>query len=127
LSCDSSDAPRTTKTVGLAPTTGRFPGKPGTLAVNVQIDVADLSLDNQAGRWTGSLDFGIRWTDSKTLVRKFHRFAINASDDQLRALLAGGFIRQELIEPGPVGEIQVAVQDRATGAAGSLRLPLAGK
>jgi hypothetical protein len=38
-----------------------------------------------------------------------------------------GFIREELIESGGAGEIQVAVQDRATGAAGAVRVPVAEK
>jgi VWFA-related protein len=125
------DDPLAANAVGIAAIAAPLPEKPGTVVVRVQIDVADLLLEQEAGRWTGSLDFGVRWTDAKTAIKKVHRFAITANEEQLRALLASGFIRQELMEVGvPAsghGEIQVAVQDRATGAAGSVRVPLTGK
>ena len=124
---DIFDDPLDANAVGIAAIVLPVADKPGTIAVNAQIDVADLLLEKAGGKWTGSIDFAVRWTDAKKAVQQIHRFAINATQEQLRALLSTGFVRQELMEVPAGGEIQVAVQDRATGAAGSVRIPLQGK
>lgn len=129
---DILDDPLDANAVGIAAVAGPVAGTPGSIEVRVQVDVADLSLEMTGGKWTGTMDLAIRWTDSKKAVQKVHRFAINATEPQLRALLATGFLRQEILEVGATaaatdGEIQVAVQDRETGAAGSVRVPLAGQ
>ena len=126
---DILDDPLDANAVGIAAVAAPVANKPGTIEVKVQVDVADLLLQMAGGKWTGAMDLAVRWTDSKKAVQKVHRFAINATEPQLRALLASGFLRQELLEIGTAaasedGEIQVAVQDHETGAAGSVRVPL---
>jgi hypothetical protein len=124
---DILDDPLDANAVGVAAMASPVPDKPGVVSVKVRVDVADLLLEHEGGRWTGSLDFAVRWTDSKKAAKKVHRFAIDANDDQLRTLLSNGFVREELMDVGSGGEVQVAVQDRATGAAGSVRVPVAEK
>jgi VWFA-related protein len=107
--------------VELAAVANPVPGKPGTFAVNVNVSVADLHLEQVKDRWTGSFNLAMLLPNSSK--GKVHRFEIHATDAELRDLLSRGFMYQELIEATD-GTVRVVVQDRNTGAAGSVRVPL---
>jgi VWFA-related protein len=115
--------------VGLTAMAHPVPGKPGTFAINVSVSVADLHLEFTKDRWTGSFDLALQMPNSNPPKGKVHRFEIHATQDDLRELLSKGYLHQELIDVGPGGAedetVRVVVQDRITGAAGSVRVPLA--
>jgi VWFA-related protein len=107
--------------VGLAAVADPVPGKPGTFAITVKVSVADLHLEQVKDRWTGTFDIAMMLPNSSK--GKLHRFEIHATEPELRDLLSRGFVHQEMIEATD-GTVRVAVQDRSTGAAGSVRVPL---
>jgi hypothetical protein len=81
-------------------------------------------LEAAKDRWTGSFELAVQMPDSNKAQR--HRFEIHATQEELRELLSKGFVHREIIEAGAAadGTVRVVVQDRNTGAAGSVRVPL---
>jgi len=117
--------------VGLTAMANPVPGKPGTFAIYVSVSVADLHLEEtkdgqQVPRWTGSFDLALQVPNSNPPKGKIHRFEIHATEKDLRELLSKGFVHQEIVEAGGAADatVRVVVQDRNTGAAGSVRVPL---
>jgi VWFA-related protein len=120
---DIFDDPLDASAVGLAAMAKPVPDKPGTYSILVRVNVADLHLDAKDGQWAGTFDLAIQLPGA--IKAKVHRFEIRAKEEQLRELLEKGFVRQEPIETdGSGGMIRVAVQDRNTGAAGSVSIPV---
>ncbi len=112
--------------VGLEAVANPVTGKPGTFAIDMRVSVADLHLEQSQDRWTGAFDVAVQTPNAHPPKGKVHRFEIHASDEELRGLLSKGFVHREVIEAGgEAGSVRVVVQDRNTGAAGSLRVPLA--
>jgi VWFA-related protein len=108
--------------VGLAAMANPVAGKPGSFTIFVKVDVTDLRLEHNGERWTGSFDVAVQLPNASK--GKVHRFEIHATEAELRELLSKGFVHQEVVEAAG-GEIRVAVQDVNSGAAGSVRVPLA--
>ncbi len=120
---DIFDDPLDASAVGLAAMAKPVADKPGTYSILVRVNVADLHLDVKDGQWAGTFDLAIQLPGA--IKAKVHRFEIRAKEEQLRELLEKGFVRQEPIETdGSGGMIRVAVQDRNTGAAGSVTIPV---
>ena len=120
---DIFDDPLDANAVGLAATAKPVPDKPGVFSILVKVNIADLHLDASNGQWTGSFDLAILLPG--TSKAKLHRFQIHATQDKLRELIEQGFAHQEQIELSRTeGMVRVAVQDRSTGAAGSVSVPV---
>jgi VWFA-related protein len=118
---DIFDDPLDASAVGLEAMAGAVPGKRGTYAIVVRVNVADLHLELKDGQWAGTFDLAIQ--SPGAIKAKVHRFEIRAKEEQLRELIQKGFVRQEPLETdGSEGMVRVAVQDRNTGAAGSVSI-----
>ncbi len=120
---DIFDDPLEASAVGLEATARPSADKPGTLSIMVRVSIADLHLEHIGAQWDGSFDLAILLPGSSKA--RVHRFEIHAKDDKLAEVLARGFVHQE-----PVGSlasgglVRVAVQDRNTGAAGTVSIPV---
>jgi|SRR5579863_3484256 len=98
--------------------------RPGLYDVRVTIDLHDIHLEQKDGRFTGSFDFSIPNPSAKGTI-KTGTAAIELTDKSLAEALESGF---NLVIKGAEpesGEIRVVVRDRATGIAGSVRVPVA--
>ncbi len=100
--------------------------RPGSYQVRVSVDLHDVQLEHQDAQWVGMLGVSIYVEGSKTgqtMTKK-----IEIPDDQLAAGLEKRVVVETSIAlEGPNGVLRVVAQDQATGAAGSLRLPLGKK
>lgn len=108
--------------IGLSGHATPVAGRPGSYDVHVTIDLHDIHLERNNGRFTGSFDYAV---PNAAAQRSFKtgRVALNLTDAQLNDALQGGLdLVIKDVDPGP-GEIRVAVRDRATGVGGSLRIP----
>ncbi len=120
---DIFDDPLDASAVGLAAMAKPVPNKPGVFSILVRVNIADLHLEAANGQWDGAFDLAIELPG--TSKAKLHRFEIHAKDAKLRELIEQGFAHEESIEvSGSEGTVRVAVQDRSTGAAGSVSVPL---
>lgn len=91
--------------------------------VQITVDLHDVTLDRKGGHSIGKLDVAISSPSSEGTI-KAGKVAIDLTDDQLASALDNGlnFVFKG-VESGASG-IRILVRDTATGAAGSLRVPI---
>ncbi len=102
------------------------PAHAGVFNLQVSVDLHDLQFQNQDGKWVGSVEvtFHVEGSkDAQVLTR-----SIEIPEDQLATALDTGLVVTHSIEwQGKAGDVRVAVEDKTSGAAGSLRIPLGKK
>src|SRR5207248_1133122 len=100
--------------------------RPGSYNVRTTVDLHDVHLDHQDAGWVGGVDISLYVSGTKSAYKLSRKIVIQ--DNQLAAALEAGMIVDAsigLIEP--TGDLRVVVQDSATGAGGSVRVPLGRK
>jgi VWFA-related protein len=90
------------------------------LALNVSL--GDLHLDQRDEHWVGSIDVAFHFSSESKMSLQTVNLAMTR--DQLLAALKGGLVLRKTIPDGQAGDVRVVVQDRATGAAGSVGIHL---
>ena len=99
------------------------PAKPGWWAVHVTVDLHDVHLEKQDDVWAGGVDVSMSIDGSRgyrTVSAK-----VKIPDAVLAASLEKGITVNDSIDgTGLTGRLRVVAQDRATGAVGSIRVPL---
>ncbi len=99
------------------------PARPGFLQVSVNLDLHDLQLDHDNARHAGQVDVSFFVEGTGKVLTK--TLKIDIPDDQFAAFLDKGIDTVEAIDTtGGVEAFRVVVQDRATGAAASVTIPL---
>jgi VWFA-related protein len=102
------------------------PAKPGFWQVHVTVDLHDVHLEKQDNIWEGGVDVSLSIDGSRgfrTISAK-----VKIPDAALAASLEKGITVNDSIDGnGLTGRLRVVAQDRATGAVGSIRVPLGGK
>ncbi len=110
--------------VGLTAQLHSDPARPGLREMSLTVDLHDLHLELKDGHFAGAFDFsmlipGLRAARSATAH-------VNLPEQQLeQALETGIVVSVGAIEVPQAGDIRVVVRDQATGATGSLRVPVA--
>jgi VWFA-related protein len=108
--------------VGILVHTEPDAAQPGSYKVRATVDLHDIRLENQHGKWVGMLDVSLFIEGSKkirTITRK-----IEIPDSELASALEKGEVVENSIAAETGAELRVVAQDRTTGAAGSIRLGL---
>jgi VWFA-related protein len=105
------------------------PNKPGIDAVQVRVDIKDLQFERRVDKWAAAFDLALAIEtgagEPKTVVSPTN---LSLTDDQLRKGLTAGLIVDNTIPaPDKAATLRVVVQDKSTGAAGSVRVPLPAK
>jgi VWFA-related protein len=94
--------------------------------VQVTVDLHDIHLEKQNDTWVGGVDvtfFAEGSHTARTITRK-----LEIPDAELAAALEKGVVVNDSITAdGPMDTLRIVAQDRATGAAGSLRIRLSPK
>jgi hypothetical protein len=110
--------------IGLAAQVTPEPEHPDLYDVHITVDLHDIHLDRKGdGHYAGAFDLSVPNPPAEHTIRT-GTVALNFTDDQLAKNLETGF-KVAVFGAGPEsGEIRVVVRDRATGAAGSLRVPV---
>ena len=128
LSGDALDA----SAIGIMAATAPSPNQPGIHQVQVRIDVTDLTLERKGDKWTGSFDLGLalqgsgRQASSDVSVKTITLPPL--SDDQLKQAMTAGLVVDNTVPtPAQPMKLRVVVQDKVSGAAGSVRIPIAPK
>jgi hypothetical protein len=104
--------------------------RPGVFNVQVSVDLHDVQLGNQDGKWVGAVEvsFHLESSNSFQVLTR----TIDVPEDQLSAALERGIVLVHSIElpiesQRKATSLRVVVEDKASGAAGSLRIPLGQK
>jgi VWFA-related protein len=99
------------------------PARPGSVLIKVKIDPRDLALQHEDSKRSGLVDVSFFVRESGKLVTKTLKVGI--PDEEYDAFLENGIETVESIDTaGATGTLRVVVQDQATGAAGSVTVPL---
>jgi VWFA-related protein len=122
LLTDAADSPLVELTAAASPDESN----PGSWQIKVNVNVRDLQLTHEDAKYAGGIDVSFHVEGAGKVVTKTLKIAI--PDDQFAAFLDKGIDTSQTIETaGTAGAVRVVVQDRNTGAAGSLLVPLKGK
>jgi VWFA-related protein len=127
LAVDALDA----SAIGIMAATAPKPDDPKIHLVQVRVDLADLTMERKGDKWTGAFDLGLamQGTGNK-LATDVNVKTINLSltDDQLKQGLAAGLIVDNTVpSPAQPMRLRVVVQDKTSGAGGSVRIPIDSK
>jgi VWFA-related protein len=129
---DIFDSPLNATAIGLTGEAIPDPSRPGAYELEITVSLADVQLRQMGDRWVGSLQTAVRrdLPDASGVIRPSQPFVqvepINLSQEQFQARASSGVIvRQRWTGLGTAGgSLRIVIQDQATGAAGSLRVPL---
>jgi len=92
----------------------------GELELNVNL--GDVHLDQREDHWTGSIDVAFHFdSDPKISMQTVN---LQMTRDQLLAALKSGLVIHKALPDARARDVRVVVQDRATGAAGSVGIQL---
>jgi hypothetical protein len=99
------------------------PAKPGFRQVHVSVDLHDVHLENRNNTWVGAVDVSFFIEGSKTartITKK-----VEIPDAELAVALEKGIaVNDSIGVDSQTGVLRIVVQDRTTGAAGSVRAQL---
>jgi len=109
--------------VGLAAEATAEAGRPNTYDLRVTVDLHDIHLDRTDGRFTGGFEYAVPNPSVKGTL-KAGSIALSLSDEQLAKGLDIGFTLAVKGVESESDKIRVVVRDRATGVAGSLKIPV---
>jgi hypothetical protein len=99
------------------------PRSPGIFRVQIAVDLQGVQLSHQDGKWMGAVDLSFHIENSNSL--QVITRTIDIPDDQLATALEKGISVIHTVEwHGKATGLRVAVEDKASGSAGSLRIPL---
>jgi VWFA-related protein len=97
--------------------------QPGSYKLRATVDLHDVHLEHQDARWLGGVDLSLYLEGAPSVYKITRKIAI--PDNQLAAALETGIVVDVSVAlSGPTGDLRVVVQDDATGAGGSVRVPL---
>lgn len=116
--------------IGVMAATAPVPSKPGIHAAQVRVSAADLQFERRGDKWTASFDLGLaletggRSTDVSVKTINLPEL----TEAQLKQAFAGGLdVDNTVPSPPQPGMLRVVVQDKLSGAIGSVRVPIAPK
>ncbi len=96
---------------------------PGLLGIRVNVDLHNVELQHENGKRSGAVDVSFYVEGTGAILTK--TFGIDIPDDHFAEFLAKGFdTTASLDATRGVKAFRVVVQDRATGAAGTVTIPL---
>jgi VWFA-related protein len=112
--------------VGIMAATAPDPAKPGFNAVQVRVSLSDIQFEHRADKWVASIDLGMAIeTNGKAANAVTVPTPLSLSDEQLRQGLTSGLIIDSAAPtPAQPSRLRVVIQDKTSGAAGSVRIPI---
>jgi VWFA-related protein len=94
--------------------------RPGFRQVRASIDLHDVHLENRNHNWVGAVDVSFLMEGSQS-ARTFTR-SVEIPDEQISTALDKGIVVDDYESLN--GRLHVVAQDRATGAAGTVTVPI---
>jgi VWFA-related protein len=104
-----------------------FPHQAGIYQLTIAFNLQELHLEREKDKWVGLIRIATFFPKAAKPNGTEESIKITLTEQRLRESLAKGYTIQHLVFAGNrTGDLRVAVEDRATGAAGSVKLPLPG-
>ena len=121
LVADRLDANR----IGLMAASAPAPNKPGIDAVQVRVDLKDLQFEKRVNKWYAAFDLALAIESGGEPRVSVSPSSLSLTDDQLKQGLAGGVtIDNTVPAPDKPATLRIVIQDKSSGEAGSVRIPL---
>jgi VWFA-related protein len=122
------DNPLDATAIGLTAVAEPVRDKPGVYDLALTFDLSGIHMDRQGDRWVASMDFVTYFPAAKRPNGDQQVLKISLTEERLRESLANGYTlhRSWNAPAAHKGDLRLVVQDRVTGAAGSIRLHVAG-
>jgi len=99
--------------------------KPGTYNLDLRLSVNELHLEHEKSRWVALISIATEFSARKKPNGTLEEIKISLTEERLKEVLGTGYVlRRPFPAGGLTGELRVVVQDRVTGDAGSVRLPI---
>jgi len=117
------ETPLDATAIGIAAQAEPDPQQAGAYRLRLTMDLRDVHLDREEGRLLGALDLAFQLPGSQAIRTTTVR--VDMSESQFSQAIEHGFVVNLGGINARTGDLFVSVRDRATGAAGSLRIPLA--
>jgi VWFA-related protein len=98
---------------------------PGVYNLEMTLDLEGLHLEHQKDRWVATIAFGTLLTPSESTKGSLETIRIALTEDRLRASLKNGYsLRRKVVAGDACGHLRVVLEDAATGAIGSVSVPI---
>jgi VWFA-related protein len=113
--------------VGIMAATAPDPAKPGFNAVQVRVSLGDIQFERKADKWVAAIDLGmaIEGLNGKATNAVTVPTNLSLTDEQLKQGLGSGLIIDSAAPtPAQPSRLRVVVQDKSSGSAGSVRIPI---
>lgn len=112
--------------VGLTGIAHPDPARPGSLLVDVSINLSDLRLERKGDHWVGAFELGVFLTGPSGSGGGVKTFPLNLTDtEREHALEFGMVIRNQVQTKIAAGRVRAVVRDKTGGAAGSVDILVA--
>jgi VWFA-related protein len=113
--------------IGVMAAAAPDPSKPGVHQVQVRVDMGNLQFEHRGDKWVAAFDLGLAMETGAGGAPQVSNksMSLNLSDDQLKQGLAAGLLVDNAV-PSPTKPVRlrVVVQDKSSGLAGSVRIPI---
>ena len=98
----------------------------GVYQLTMTFNVQELHLEREKNNWVALIRLATYFPAAAKPNGTEESIKITLTERRLRETLANGYTMQRLVIAGNrKGDLRLAIQDRVTGAAGSVKLPLA--
>jgi VWFA-related protein len=114
-------SPLASNTLGL--TAMLHPGPSGMDELEVKLNFSELHVEHEQNRWVALINLATQLPAKKPPNGTLESIKITLTEKRLIEVLRDGFILRRPVPIGAeTGDLRVVVQDRATGAAGAVKL-----
>jgi VWFA-related protein len=101
------------------------PGRPGLYSLDLHLNAAELHFEREQNRWVALLAVATQFPPKKHPNGTLENIKLTLPEDRLKSALRDGYVIRRPYEAGDLkGDLRVVVQDRITGLAGSVRVPI---
>jgi VWFA-related protein len=112
--------------IGMAARLDPYTRQAGVYQLTMTFNLQELHLEREKDNWVGLIRLATYFPTASKPNGTEESIKITLTEQRLRESLANGYTLQQMVIAGNrTGDLRVAIEDRATGAAGSVKLPLA--
>jgi VWFA-related protein len=124
---DIFNTPLEATAVGIRAMAVRDPARPGNYQLELRLNFNELHVEREQNKWVALIEVATQLPAKKPPNGTVEDIKITLTDARLAQVLRDGFLlRRPFLANGQRGDLRVVVQDRVTGAAGSVKLQLPG-
>jgi hypothetical protein len=124
---DVFETPLEATGIGIAAMLQPYARQAGVIQLTMSFNLQELHLEREKNNWVALITLASYFPAAAKPNGTEESIKITLTEQRLREALANGYTMQRLMIVGDrKGDMRLAIQDRVTGAAGSVKLQLAG-